>query len=141
MKKIINSASSYSDAIAAIRELYQKHKYLIVSLRIGKDRSLDQNAISHCWYDAISKQLGENTPEGVKCECKLIYGLPILCAEDEDFAIMILAMLKNLTYEEQVKAMRYIDVTSLMSVHQMTRYLDSMQKEYAKQGVILEGLK
>lgn len=138
MKLIINSNTSYSDAISTLRDLYQKHKYLIASIRIGKDRSLDQNATSFLWYSHISKQLGEDTPEGVRCECKLRYGIPILAGDDPEFAAMFQSTFGNLSYEKQLEAMRWLDVTSLFTVPQFSRYLDTMQKDYLTRGVILE---
>jgi len=102
-------------------------------------RSLDQNAIGHVWYNQISKELKEQTPLEVKCECKLTIGVPILRAENEDFRKMYDAAIRgNLTYEEKLEVMKYLPVTSLMSVKQKSRYLEHVQQTYARRGVILE---
>ena len=136
-----NSEQSLSKLIGDLRELWREHKYLRISIKAGKDRSLDQNATSHVWYAQIAAELREDTAEGVKCECKLRFGVPLLRAEDADFREMYdAAIKKSLTYEQKLKAMRFLPVTSLLSTKQMTRYLSDIQAEYAHRGVILEFL-
>lgn len=129
--------NTLSDAIGSLREAYAKHRRLKVSIRAGK-RSLDHNAISHVWYAQIANELREDTPEGVHCECKLRFGVPILRAEDDDFRTFYDKAIKGaLTYEEKIEAMRFVPVTSLMTPDQMSRYLDAMQKAYTGR-VVLE---
>ena len=102
-------------------------------------RSLDQNAISHAWYNQISAELHEDTPEQVKCECKLRIGVPIMRAENADFRNMYdNAIRSNLSYEEKLEVMRYLPVTSLMNKAQLSRYLELIQQTYAMRGVVLE---
>jgi hypothetical protein len=123
--------TTLSDAIGELRSAYAKHRRLKVSIRAGK-RSADQNEISHVWYDQIARELREDTVEGVKCECKLRFGVPILRAEDADFRAFYDAAIKgSLSYEDKVRAMRFLPVTSLMTPPQMSRYLEDMQKGYA----------
>lgn len=137
--QVINSAEKLQRVIGDIRELWNKHKFLRLNIKTGKDRSLDQNAISHAWYAQIAQELREDTPEGVKCECKLRFGVPIMRAADVDFCEMYDAAIKNhLTYEQKLKAMRFLPVTSLMTVPQLSQYLVDIQKEFAKRGVVLE---
>lgn len=137
MKAVINSDQALSRVLGDLRAAYAEARYVRVSWTTGKDRSLDQNAIGHAWYEQISTELREDTPEGVKCECKLRYGVPILRAEDEQFRAFYDAGLKRLSYEQKLTAMRYVPVTSLMTVPQKSRYLETMQMEYAKRGVML----
>ena len=97
-----------------------------------EERSLSMNALSHVWYNDISKELNE-IPSEIKCECKLVYGVPILRAEDEQFRNFYdLAIKKALSYEEKLKAMNYIPVTSIMTKKQMYRYLQDVKKAYEK---------
>ena len=120
-----------SEAIGAIRAARAEHRRCKVTIRAGK-RSLDHNAVSHIWYAQISTELREDTPEGVHRECKLLYGVPILRAEDDDFRAFYDTAIKHaLTYEQKLAAMRWIPVTSLMTPAQMKRYTDDMQKAYA----------
>lgn len=137
--QVINSAESLQRVIGDIRQLWNQHKFLRLNIKTGKDRSLDQNAISHAWYEQIARELREDTPEGVKCECKLRFGVPILRAADADFREMYdTAIRGHLSYEQKLKAMRFIPVTSLMTVPQLSHYLEDMQREWARRGVLLE---
>ena len=49
-----------------------------------RGRSLPQNSLWAVWYGLIGKEVGQ-TPIEVKAECKLIYGVPILSAEKQEF--------------------------------------------------------
>lgn len=136
---VVNSAEKLSQVIGDLREEWGKHKYLRLTIKTGKDRSLDQNAISHCWYEQVARELREDDALGVKRFCKLAFGVPILRAEDADFREMYDTAIKNsLSYEQKLKAMDFIPVTSLMTVAQLGAYLVAMQEHYRTRGVVLE---
>ena len=134
---VINSAEKLSEAIGLLRETWSKHKYVRMVLR-AKRRSLDQNDISHVWYEQIVAELREDDALGVKCYCKLHHGIPILRAEDAEFREFYDRAIKGLTYEQKLTAMKYLPVTSLMSVDQGSRYLVAVQDDYRNRGVTLE---
>lgn len=125
------------DALAII--LKGRKLPLTVSWAQGAARSGAQNRISHRWYQDISRQLGDRTTEDVRAECKRQYGVPILLRENVDFAASWERIMARLTYEEQVAAIRDFDlpVTRLLTVRQMTEYLDTMGREYRSQGLYL----
>ncbi len=131
MNLTINSDTSLQQAIGDLREAFRAHKFLRLSVKTGKARSLDQNSLSHTWYEQISRELREETPLGVKCFCKLHYGVPILRAENEDFRIQYDTVLKPLSYDKKLLAMNFLPVTSLMSKDQLSQYLAAMQAAYA----------
>jgi hypothetical protein len=136
---IVNSKKTLEALITAVTAAWEKDKYLRVSWKIGKDRSTDQQALSEVWYRQVSQQLAEDTPEGVKLECKLRFGVPILRAGDPDFCAMWDDRIKGiLSYEQKLALMRYLPVTSLMTTEQMSNYMDTVQKEYARRGIVLE---
>jgi hypothetical protein len=103
----------------------------------GADRSLDQNALQFVWALEASQQRGDMTVEEVRCEWKLHYGVPILRAENDDFRAVYDEAIKPLPYELKLKAMRFLPVTSEMTVKQMTAYLDTVQRECAENGIRL----
>lgn len=105
--------------------------------RQGADRSLDQNALQFKWAQEASQQRGDMTVEEVRCEWKLHFGVPILRAENDDFRAVYDEAIKPLPYELKLKAMRFIPVSSEMTVKQMTAYLDTIQRECAEQGIRL----
>ena len=101
-----------------------------------EDRSNAQNRISHMWYGEIAAIIG-GTAEEVKRECKLLYGCPILIADNETFAEAYKRTVSVLPYEDRLEAMRYMDVTSIMSVTEMSKYLDEIDKTYSAMGFYL----
>jgi len=135
---IANSSESLQRSIGTLRELWGEHHFLRITARTGKDRSLSQNDISHVWYAQISRELKEDSAMGVKCECKLRFGVPILRADDPDFREIYDAGIKRLDYQQKLKAMEYIPVTSIMTKRQLSEYLVQMQNHYALRHVVLE---
>lgn len=135
---IVNSSGSLARVKSEIEQQWGAHHYLRISIRTGRDRSLDQNDLSHLWYEQISRTLKEDTPEGVKNECKWRFGVPILMAQDPEFREVFGNVLRNMSYEQAIKAMTYIPVTSIMTVPQMRQYMKDMQDDYGRRGIILE---
>ena len=138
MNAIINSDASLQSFIGEIREMYRVHRYVKATAKTGKARSLDQNAISHAWYEQLSREMREDDAIGWKCYCKLHHGVPILRAEDEEFRTAYDATIKGMTYEQKLQVMRLLPVTSLMVKDQLSKYLEAMQADYSRRGVRLE---
>ena len=94
-------------------------------------RSLNQNSLWAIWYGQIARELKEDTVEQVKRECKLLYGVPILLAEDDTFRRVWEAKFASDTYEQQLFMMRYLPVTSLLKRGQGVIYTEALQRAYA----------
>jgi len=135
---VINSAESLQRALGDLRNMWNQHKFLRINVKAGKDRSLDQNAISHAWYEQIARELREDDALGWKSYCKLHHGVPILRAEDEEFRTAYDAVIKSLSYEQKLIAMKHWPVTSIMVKAQLSRYLETIQADFAQRGVCLE---
>lgn len=133
----INSEPSLQKALGDLREMFRIHKFVKVSAKTGKARSIDQNAISHAWYEQIARELREDDELGWKCYCKLHHGVPILRAEDEEFREAYDQVIKPLSYEKKLIAMRHWPVTSLMTKPQLSKYLEAMQSDFGPRGVLL----
>lgn len=135
----INSNQSLNKALAEIKDTFNLKKYIEIEIKVGGKRGLSQNALSHAWYSEIEKafhlQIGE-----AKRYCKYQFGVPMLRAEDSEFNDA-LELLKQgrYTYEQKLKMMDMLPVTSRMSKDQMKRYLTAMQVHFAQQGLALEG--
>lgn len=138
MKLTVNSETSLQSAIGELREAFRQRKYLTVSVTEGKSRSLDQNAISHAFYEQVARELREDTAVGVKAFCKLTMGVPILRLADDDFREKYDRAVKPMSYENKLTLMEWFPVTSLMTTPQLSQYLESMQKHYRNHGVWLE---
>lgn len=135
---IINSAESLSTVIGELREQWARHKFLRLSIKTGKARSLDQNAVTHCWYEQIARELREDDALGWKCYAKLHHGVPILRAEDAEFRETYDSAIKGLSYEQKLKVMRLLPVTSLMTKEQLSKYAEAVQDDFLRRGVVLE---
>lgn len=135
---VINSDNSLQSVIGELREMYRQHRYVKISAKTGKARSLDQNAISHAWYEQLARELREDDALGWKCYCKLHHGVPILRAEDEEFREAYDATIKGMTYEQKLMVMRMLPVSSLMTKPQLSKYLEAMQADFHRRGVRLE---
>jgi len=105
----------------------------------GVPRSTAQNRLAQRWFTDIATQLGDQTHEDVRAECKLRFGVPILRAENEAFRISYDRVIKALPYEQKLDAIKAFDmpVTRLMTVKQMTAFMDEMQRHWTAQGVRL----
>lgn len=133
----INSTESLQSAFGKLREDFQQHKYLRLSWKTGKARSLPQNNFTHAWYEQIARELREDDELGWKCYCKLHHGVPILRAEDGEFREIYDTAIKGLSYEMKLKIMRYLPVTSLMNRSQLSKYAKEVQDDFFSRGVIL----
>lgn len=117
--------------IGAMRKMFAESRYLKGSYSDEKPRSLPQNRLSHDWYQQISTELGEDTPSQVKCQCKLLYGVPIMRRDDPEFCEVYDRCIKRtMTYEQKLEIMRFFPVTSLMNTTQLSEYLTEMKEGY-----------
>lgn len=135
---LINSDESLQRHIGDLRGMYAQHHFIRGSMKTGKDRSLDQNAISHAWYEQIARELREDDALGWKSYCKLHLAVPILRAEDEEFRESYDLVIKPLTYEKKLIAMKCWPVTSIMTKPQLSKYLEAMRDDFHAKGVLLE---
>ena len=127
----------HADQLAAM--LRGRKLPITVTWTQGAPRSNDQNRLAQRWFTDVATQLGDQTHEDVRAECKLRFGVPILRAENEAFRISYDRVLKRLSYEEKLAAVKAFDlpVTRLMSVKQMSAFMDEMQRHWSGQGVRL----
>ncbi|MBU1567747.1 MAG: recombination protein NinB [Proteobacteria bacterium] len=101
-----------------------------------KDRSAAQNKLSHKHYGQIAKQMFE-TPRETKARCKLSYALPILLAENEEFADRWHKFSNGLSYAEMLELADEMRMTSKMNVKQMSRYINDYMFEHEQSGIQL----
>lgn len=135
---VINSDSSLQTVLGTLREMYAQHRFVRIDAKTGKARSLDQNAISHAWYEQLARELREDDALGWKCYCKLHFGVPILRTEDNEFREFYDGSIKAMSYERKLVAMKYLPVTSDMTKPQLSQYLEAMQAAFVPLGVMLE---
>lgn len=117
--------------------LDQRKRPFTVEITDGRDRSSEQNRLSHKWYKEIADQTGEAV-EDVRARCKLEIGIPIL-RENEQFRATYDRLIRPLSYDDKTDLIRSTDmpVTRLMSVEQMTRYMDEVFRRHSEFGIEL----
>lgn len=135
---IANSEPALSKMLGDVRELWQQHKYLRVSAKTGRARSLPQNAIQHAWYTQMAIEDRSMSQQEHIRYCKYTHGLPILCAEDAEYRAMCKRLLGPLDYECRMEAMDHFPVTRLFTKAQESAYLEAVQRDYGRRGVRLE---
>lgn len=105
--------------------------------RAGATRSHPQNNTMWGWAGEFAEQLGDRTAKEVQAEWKLTIGVPILRSENEGFCSFYDKAIKPLTYTEKLDAMKYTPVSSIMTVKQMTAFMEAIMRQAAEQGVRL----
>jgi hypothetical protein len=135
---IIHSETALQSAIGDVREMFRAHRFLRLQVKAGKARSLDQNAISHCWYDQMAREDRQYDTQGHRRYCKLHHGVPIMRAEDSEFRAFYDSALLKLTYEQKLAAMDFVPVTSQMTKPQLSKYLEAVQADYGSRSIYLE---
>lgn len=135
---VVNSDIALQSAIGELREAYRVNRFVRLTIKAGKKRSLSQNDISHAWYEQLARELREDDAEGWKCYCKLHHGVPLLRAEDDDFRATYDKAIRPLSYEQKVAVMKILPVTSLMTKAQLSKYLEAVQRDFQGRGVWLQ---
>lgn len=127
----------HADALAMM--LRGMNLPVTVSWTRGAPRSAAQNRLAQRWFTDIAVQLGDRTHEDARAYCKLVFGVPILRAENEAFRVSYDRTMKHLPFEDKLDAIRNFDlpVTRLMTVKQMTAFMEEMQRHWIKNGVRL----
>lgn len=128
--KIIRDPA-HVDALATI--LRERKLPLTVTWAQGATRSASANRLAQRWFTDIALQLGDQTHEDVRADCKLRHGVPILRAENEAFRVSYDRTMKHLTHEEKLAAIKAFDlpVTRLMLAKQMSAFMDAVHLDFA----------
>src|SRR5690606_15923279 len=81
----VNSQAKLTEAITSLTTMYRDKRFVVVSLRPGKDRTLDQNALWFAFYKRIAEMTQIGDASEARKHCKLHHGVQILINEDEDY--------------------------------------------------------
>ena len=144
----VNSAAKLSEAITKLTAAYRQHKFVVVSLRPGKDRTLDQNALWFALYQRIAQMTQIGDVEDARRYCKLHFGVPIMRKADEDFRNAWNVSFLLLTYETKLELMGPcalfgpdgFPVTRLFDRAQGIAYTDQIVAEFSSKGVVFSDL-
>lgn len=148
VKVSVNSAARLSEAITKLTAAYRQNKYLVVSIRPGKDRTLDQNALWFAMYQRIAEMTGMDDVEDARRYCKLHHGVPIMRRADADFRDGWNRLFLDLPYEVKLRLMGPcamfgpdgFPVTRLFNRAQGIAYTESIVEEFTEKGVVFTDL-
>ena len=119
-------------AHAQLDALCSAHPCVEMVLTTDQKRSDQQNKYIYTLYSQATrteKGEGHNALD-IRCICKLTKGVPILYTENKDFREKYLANIKSFSYEEKIKIMSFFPVTSIMTVPQLSQYIDAIIGEF-----------
>ena len=144
----VNCQAKLSEAITCLTTMYRDKKFVVVSLRPGKDRTLDQNALWFALYQRIAQMTQIGDVEDARRYCKLHFGVQILLNEDEDFRAAWYRTMRHLSYEEKLDLMGEnalfgpdgFPVTRLFNRTQGVAYTDRIAAEFTAKGVVFTDL-
>jgi hypothetical protein len=144
----VNSAAKLSEAITRLTAAYREHKFVVVSLRPGKDRTLDQNALWFALYQRIAQMTQIGDVEDARRYCKLHIGVPIMRKADADFRAAWNRQCLMLTYEQKLEMMGGcallgpdgFPVTRLFDRAQGIAYTDQIVDDFSAKGVVFDDL-
>lgn len=60
----VNCQSKLTEAVTLLTQLFREKKFVVVTMRPGKDRTLDQNALWFALYERIAKSTGGGRRRG-----------------------------------------------------------------------------
>lgn len=144
----VNSQAKLSEAITKLTAAFREHKFVVVSYRPGKDRTLDQNALWFAMYQRIAQMTEIGDVEDARKYCKLHFGVPIMRKADEDFRHAWGVSFLLLTYETKLELMGPcalfgpdgFPVTRLFDRAQGIAYTDKIVSEFGAKGVVFDDL-
>ncbi len=144
----VNCQAKLSEAITALSSMFRDKKFVVVSLRPGKDRTLDQNALWFAFYKRIAEMTQIGDPADARRYCKLHHGVQILLNDDQEFQKSWYRVMRHLPYEEKLSMMGDcklfgpdgFPVTSLFNRAQGIAYTDRIVAEFTAQGVFFGDL-
>ncbi len=80
--RIIHDEAGRADFIRLLNNLTLPATF---EWRPGRDRTLDQNRLQFLWAREASEQRGDVTADEVRCEWKLLHGVPIMREDSPEF--------------------------------------------------------
>lgn len=135
--KIMDEKASIEPALLHISNMVPP---FTVTVKRGKPRSLDQNALAWKWAGEIAAARGDVTPNEAHGFNKLHFGVPIRRETDYDFAEKYDRIIKPLPYEAKLALMQPpidLPVTRDFKVPEMTRFMDAVRAHWSGEGVRL----
>jgi hypothetical protein len=144
----VNCRSMLTEAITRMSKMFEDKHFVVVSLRPGKDRTLDQNRLWFGMYKRIAEMTQIGDAADARRYCKLHFGVQILLNEDAGFQAEWYRVMRHLPYETKLAMMGEchlfgpdgFPVTSLFNRAQGVQYTDRIANYFTGQGVVFTDL-
>jgi hypothetical protein len=147
-KVIINSLPSLGTAIRELTQAFKEHKWLTLSWKAGKDRTLNQNALWFGMYQRIASMTEIGDTMDARRYCKLHVGVRILLRDNDDYRDQWSRLFRAMSYEEKIQLMGDhpllgpdgLPVTSLFDRKQGIEYTERVAAEFTQRGVVFDDM-
>lgn len=144
----VNCQAKLTEAITCLNTMFREKKFVVVSLRPGKDRTLDQNALWFALYQRIAQMTQIGDVDDARKYCKLHFGVQILLNEEDEFRNAWYRTMRHLSYAEKLDLMGGCSlfgpdgfpVTRLFSRAQGIAYTDRIVADFTERGVVFTDL-
>jgi len=128
MKMVVNSERTLEEAQGKLAREFDKYKFLSVKTDTQK-RSIISNALQFHWYKELETQ-GDMTANEYRRYCKYHFGCALRAASDDFFANTLRDVFNQYPYEDRLKMMDFIDVTSTFNRPTMSVYLNEIKLHF-----------
>jgi hypothetical protein len=147
-KMIINSLPSLGTAIRELTQAFKDSKWLTVTWKVGKDRTLSQNALWFAMYQRIALMTEIGDAMDARRYCKLHFGVRILLKDSEAYRDQWFRLFSAMPYEEKLLLMGDhaltgpdgLPVTSLFDRKQGIEYTERVAAEFTQRGVVFDDI-
>lgn len=147
MKILINSTESLAQGIGRLQQVFAEKRYVVVTLKTGRDRTLDQNRLWFGMYQRIAQVLDWHV-EDARRYCKLHIGVPIMRAANDEFRQQYDGLIRPMEYERKLELMgsnsllgpEGFPVTRLFDRAQGVEYTEAIAAEFAGKGVFFDDM-
>lgn len=147
MRLLVNSQDKLAEAISSLQRTFADKKYLTVTVKTGRDRTLDQNALWFAMYKRIAQAMEWHIDEARR-HCKLHFGVPLMRNECAEFRQNWNELLLHLSYEKKLELMGAnkllgpdgFPVTRLFNRAQGIEYTNRIVDDFREQGVFFDDL-
>ncbi len=129
MKKIVNSERALLEAQGELAREFDKYKFISIKTETQK-RSIISNSLQFHWYKELETQ-GDMTANEYRRYCKYHFGCSQRAAKDEYFADTLREIFNRYVYEDRLKMMDFIDVTSVFDRPTMYIYLNEIKTHFS----------
>lgn len=136
-KVVVNSQKRFDQFIEMCNQKFNSKNPWFVGKIESNKRKVEQNALQFHWYRELFQQGAAKTIPGIRNECKLLFGIPILRVKDPDFNSFWVANIEHLGHEVKLDLMEYTTVTSEFNIEEMTDFLNQVKYHYTDAGYTL----